>query len=68
VLFAEIGFDVNARGRTDIPMEQRWETALHEAAGQGNLHWRVSCSIWAPTRTSKDAHFDATPWPDSSNR
>jgi ankyrin repeat protein len=37
VLLAEPGFDVNARGRTDIPMEQGWETALHEAAGQGNL-------------------------------
>ncbi|MGH3067461.1 MAG: hypothetical protein ACRDMI_02615 [Streptosporangiaceae bacterium] len=32
VLLAELGFDVKALARTDIPMEQSWETALHEAA------------------------------------
>jgi ankyrin repeat protein len=36
-LLVELGFDINARGRSDIPMEQAWDTALHEAAGNGDL-------------------------------
>ncbi|HEX4287598.1 MAG TPA: ankyrin repeat domain-containing protein [Trebonia sp.] len=34
---AELGFDVNARGRTDVPSDQPWQTALHKAAEDGNL-------------------------------
>jgi hypothetical protein len=36
-LLAELGWDVNARARVDIPMEQQWETALHEVAGAGEI-------------------------------
>jgi Ankyrin repeats (many copies) len=36
-LLAELGFDVNARGRTDIPVEQEWFTALHQAAVTGDI-------------------------------
>jgi hypothetical protein len=36
-LLAELGFDVNARGRLDIPLEQQWFTPLHEAAETGDL-------------------------------
>jgi Ankyrin repeats (3 copies) len=36
-LLVELGWDINARARSDIPMEQAWETALHEAAGNGHL-------------------------------
>jgi hypothetical protein len=36
-LLADLGFDVNARGRTDIPVEQEWFTALHEAASAGDV-------------------------------
>ena len=35
-LLAELGFDVNARGRLDIPLEQPWFTPLHEAAQSGD--------------------------------
>jgi ankyrin repeat protein len=35
-LLAELGFDVNALGRADIPMEQEWFTALHAAAFTGD--------------------------------
>jgi ankyrin repeat protein len=35
-LLAELGFDVNALGRADIPMEQEWFTALHAAAFSGD--------------------------------
>ncbi|MGI8592746.1 MAG: ankyrin repeat domain-containing protein, partial [Nakamurella sp.] len=31
------GFDINAYGRQDVPIEQPWETALHCAAGAGEL-------------------------------
>jgi ankyrin repeat protein len=36
-LLAELGWDVNARARIDVPMEQQWETALHAAAGAGEI-------------------------------
>jgi hypothetical protein len=45
VLLAELGFDVNALGRTDIPMEQAWETALHEAAAHGDVQMARSVSV-----------------------
>jgi Ankyrin repeats (many copies) len=36
-LLAELGFDVNARGRLDIPLEQQWFTPLHQAAEAGDV-------------------------------
>lgn len=36
-MLAELGFDVNARGRADIPVEQPWFTPLHEAASVGDV-------------------------------
>ncbi len=36
-LLLELGFDVNAFGRGDVPSEQQWQTALHTAAGDGRL-------------------------------
>jgi ankyrin repeat protein len=36
-LLAELGFDVNALGRGDIPAEAPWRTALHQAASQGDV-------------------------------
>jgi Ankyrin repeats (many copies) len=36
-LLAELGFDVNARGRIDFPVEQEWFTALHQAAITGDI-------------------------------
>jgi ankyrin repeat protein len=57
----ELGFDVNALGRTDVPMEQEWETALHEAAGTGDLDLaRLLLDLGADPNV-KDARFDATP-------
>jgi hypothetical protein len=35
-MLAGLGFDVNAKARTDTPAEQQWETALHHAAGEGD--------------------------------
>jgi len=60
-LLAEIGFDVNALGRGDVPMEQRWETALHRAAAAGDVELaRILLDLGAsPTIT--DARFHSTP-------
>ena len=60
-LLAELGWDVNARGRGDSPVEQEWETALHEAAGSGELDGaRLLVGLGADPGI-RDARFDATP-------
>jgi ankyrin repeat protein len=60
-LLVELGFDINALGRTDVPMEQQWETALHEAAGMGDVEMtRLLLDLGADPNI-KDNRFDATP-------
>jgi ankyrin repeat protein len=60
-LLAELGFDVNALGRGDAPVEQGWETALHEAAAHGDLELaRLLLSLGADAGV-RDARFHATP-------
>ncbi|MFI5907469.1 ankyrin repeat domain-containing protein [Dactylosporangium sp. NPDC051541] len=60
-LLAEVGFDVNAYGRTDAPVEAPWETALHHAAANGHTELtRLLLSLGAD-RTLRDHRFDATP-------
>jgi Ankyrin repeat len=60
-LLAELGWDVNARARADFPMEQEWETALHEAAGSGQLDpARMLIKLGADPGI-RDARFHATP-------
>ena len=60
-LLVELGFDVNARGRSDVPMEQAWETALHEAAGNGDVELaRLLLDLGADPNV-EDARFHATP-------
>ena len=60
-LLVELGFDVNARGRSDVPMEQAWETALHEAAGSGDVELaRLLLDLGADPNI-EDARFHATP-------
>jgi hypothetical protein len=61
VLLAELGFDVNALGRTDIPMEQAWETALHEAAAQGDVQMARLLIDLGADPDIKDTRFDSTP-------
>jgi ankyrin repeat protein len=59
-LLAELGFDVNARGRGDVPVEGGVDTALHYAAYRGDLPTaRLLLSLGAdPTLVGR---FDATP-------
>ena len=56
-----LGFDVNAFGRSDIPMEQAWETALHHAAGQGDLELVALLLELGADPSLKDNRFDSTP-------
>ena len=60
-LLVELGFDVNAYGRGDAPVEQGWETALHVAAGGGDASMvRLLLSLGADPAL-RDTRFDATP-------
>jgi hypothetical protein len=58
---AELGFDVNARSRQDAPVEQSWETALHVAAGNGDVELvRLLLALGADPDV-RDARFDVPP-------
>jgi hypothetical protein len=60
-LLAELGWDVNARARVDFPMEQEWETALHEAAGTGEIDAARMLIELGSDPGIRDARFHATP-------
>ena len=60
-LLVRRGFDVDARGRQDLPVEQPWETALHHAAGEGDVAMtELLLSLGAATDVL-DERFHATP-------
>jgi len=60
-MLAGLGFDVNAKARTDTPTEQQWETALHHAAGEGDLALaRMLLGLGADPGIT-DTRFGATP-------
>jgi hypothetical protein len=60
-LLVELGFDVNALGRTDAPIEQPWETALHHAAITGDVRLaRLLLDLGADPGV-RDARFRGTP-------
>jgi hypothetical protein len=60
-LLAELGWDVNARARGDAPVEQEWETALHEAAGSGEIDAARMLIKLGADPGIRDARFGATP-------
>jgi hypothetical protein len=60
-LLAELGWDVNARARTDFPMEQELETALHEAAGSGEIDAARMLIQLGADPGIRDNRFQATP-------
>ncbi len=60
-LLAELGWDVNARARVDFPIEQEWETALHEAAGVGEIDAARMLVKLGSDPSIRDARFHATP-------
>jgi hypothetical protein len=60
-LLADLGFDVNARGRGDTPVEQPWETALHHAAAHGHLELATTLLELGADLDATDTRFEATP-------
>lgn len=59
-LAVELGWDVSALARTDVPSEQGWETALHHAAHAGNVGLaRLLLDLGADPDV-RDGRFDAT--------
>jgi hypothetical protein len=60
-LLAELGFDVNAYGRGDAPVEQPWETALHHAAVNDNVELTRRLLDLGADPNLRDKRFDGTP-------
>jgi ankyrin repeat protein len=69
-LLVELGFDVNARGRGDAPVEGGWETALHQAAFRGDMKLARLLLALGADPGIRDQRFDATPldWARYFNR
>jgi len=60
-LLLDLGFDVNARGRGDVPIEDPWETALHHAAHHAHVELARLLLDAGADPDSRDARFDAPP-------
>jgi ankyrin repeat protein len=60
-ILAGLGFDVNAKGRTDMPVEQPWQTALHKAAEDGHLELARTLLRLGADPDIRDHRFDSTP-------
>jgi ankyrin repeat protein len=60
-LLVELGFNVNAKGRTDVPSDQPWQTALHKAAEDGNLELARTLLRLGADPDIRDERFDSAP-------
>jgi ankyrin repeat protein len=60
-LLVGAGFDVNALGRSDLPVEQKWQTALHTAVERNNPDLARRLLALGADRTVRDRRFDGTP-------
>ncbi len=60
-LLAELGFDVNAKARTDGPGTTEWETALHYTAEAGNLSLARRLIELGADPDLRDHRFGSTP-------
>jgi ankyrin repeat protein len=60
-LLAGLGFDVNARGRSDVPAEDPWQTALHVAAMDGRLDLARTLLRLGADPGLRDQRFDSAP-------
>jgi ankyrin repeat protein len=60
-LLAAAGFDVNALGRSDIPSNERWHTALHVAAENGDLTLARTLLDLGTDPNIPDKHYQSTP-------
>jgi ankyrin repeat protein len=60
-LLVSLGFDVNAKGRTDVPSDQPWQTALHKAAEDGNLELARTLLRLGADPDVRDHRFNSSP-------
>jgi ankyrin repeat protein len=60
-ILAGLGFDVNAKGRTDLPSDQPWQTALHKAAEDGNLELARTLLRLGADPDIRDHRFNSPP-------
>jgi ankyrin repeat protein len=60
-ILAGLGFDVNAKGRTDMPSDQPWQTALHKAAEDGHLELARTLLRLGADPDIRDHRFGSTP-------
>ena len=60
-LLASAGFDVNALGRSDIPSNEPWHTALHVAARSGDLALARTLLELGADPNIPDKHYQSTP-------
>jgi ankyrin repeat protein len=60
-LLVSLGFDIDALARSDIPAEQPWDTALHEAAGSGDVELARMLLDLGADPTIEDGRFHSTP-------
>jgi ankyrin repeat protein len=60
-LLAGLGFDVNAKGRSDAPANDPWQTALHVAAMDGHLDLARSLLSLGADPGIRDQRFNSTP-------
>jgi ankyrin repeat protein len=60
-LLAELGFDINAMARSDVPVEQQWQTALHTAVERRDAELVRILLEHGADPDLPDARFSATP-------
>jgi hypothetical protein len=60
-LLVELGFDVNAKGRTDGPSDQPWQTALHKAVEDADPELARTLLRLGADPDIRDARFGSTP-------
>ena len=60
-LLISAGFDVNALGRSDIPSNEPWHTALHVAAENGDLELAQRLVELGADPNITDKHYNSTP-------
>jgi ankyrin repeat protein len=60
-LLVDAGFDVNALGRSDLPLEQKWQTALHTAVERDNAELARRLLALGADRSVRDRRFQGTP-------
>jgi Ankyrin repeats (many copies) len=60
-ILAAAGWDVNVRGRTDVPSDTEWQTALHAAAQAGDVALARTLLALGADPDIRDHRFGGTP-------